>query len=66
MYIIYNRFRNQYKTGEGWTVIDNGVLKGLHGVLRFTQREMELNKDNLPAGSVFVHFPRRRWSDLDE
>ena len=64
MYVIKNDHRNAYKTHDGWTTIDNGILNGLHDVLRFTSREAELNKNNLPSGSRFVYFPERRWRDV--
>jgi len=64
MYIIRNDHRNAYKTYDGWTTIAGGCLTGLADVLRFTEREAELNKDKLPSGSRFVYFPRRRWRDL--
>ncbi len=65
MYIIKNKHRNAYKTCDGWTSIENGVLVGLHNVLRFTTGEMEANKDALAKqGSEFIYFPRRRWKDM--
>lgn len=65
MYVIKNKHRNAYKTNDGWTTIENGVLIGLHNVLRFTMGEMKANKDSLAKqGSEFIYFPRRRWKDL--
>jgi len=64
MYVIRNDHRNAYKTYDGWTVIAGNCLTGLSDVIRFTEREAERNKDNLPSGSRFVYFPRRRWRDL--
>ena len=65
MYVIKNTHRKAYKTNDGWTSIENGVLVGLHNVLRFTKGEMEANKDTLAKeGSEFIYFPRRRWKDL--
>lgn len=67
MYIVYNEARNAYKTGDGWTRITrdgkNAVLDGLSDVIRFTKGEAERNANNLPKGSRFVYFPRRRWRD---
>ncbi len=64
MYVIKNDHRNAYQTHDGWTTIDNGILNGLHNVARFTEREMEMNKDSLPSGSRFIYFPERRWRDI--
>ena len=64
MYIVKSDVRNAYKTNDGWTTIDNGVLIGLSNVLRFTAREVELNKNTLGKGQRFVYFPRRRWKDM--
>lgn len=69
MYIIYNKHRNAYKTGDGWTTITrdgkNASLNGLTDVLRFTLGESIANKDALAKeGSHFVYFPKRRWCDL--
>lgn len=64
MYVIKNDHRNAFKTYDGWTTIENDVLVGLQNVLRFTEREKELNERRLPSGSRFIYFPRRRWRDL--
>ena len=65
MYIIKNDHRKAYLTSTGWTTIEGGTLRGLHDVLRFTAQEVELNKDTLPHGSRFIHFPKRNWRDYD-
>lgn len=64
MYVIKNKHRNAFKTYDGWTAIEKGTLTGLSNVMRFTEREAQLNADRLPSGSRFIYFPRRRWKDL--
>ncbi len=64
MYIIKNDHRNAFKTYDGWTTIEDGVLVGLQNVIRFTDSEALANEDRLPSGSRFVYFPRRRWKDM--
>lgn len=64
MYVIKNDHRNAFKTYDGWTTIDDGVLNGLQNVIRFTAGEAEANADRLPSGSRFIYFPRRKWSDI--
>jgi len=66
MYIIRNDYRNAYKTGDGWTTIEDGILMGLHDVIRFTTNEQEMNKDKLPAGSTFIYFPKRKWKYFEQ
>lgn len=65
MYIIKNDHRNAFKTYDGWTTIEDGVLVGLNNVMRFTKGEMEANKDKLSSGSRFIYFPKRKWSHYD-
>jgi hypothetical protein len=64
VYIIKNSKRNAYKTYDGWTRItrkgDNATLDGLNDVMRFTEREAQLNGDKLPNGCEFIHFPSIR------
>jgi hypothetical protein len=64
IYIIKNDHRNAFKTYDGWSTIDDGVLNGLQNVIRFTEGEMKANTDRLPSGSRFVYFPKRKWSDI--
>lgn len=68
MYIIRNDIRNAYKTYDGWTTIvrdgNNGTLNGLNDVIRFTEREAQLNVNKLPKGSRFVYFPRIQWKEI--
>ena len=64
MYIIKNDHRNAFKTYDGWTTFEDGVLIGLQNVIRFTKGEALANENCLPSGSRFVYFPRRRWKDV--
>ena len=65
-YIIRNDHRNAYKTYDGWTTIEDGVLIGLNNVMRFTKGEVRANTNRLGSGSRFVFFPRRKWSDYKD
>ena len=70
MFVIKNEKRNAFKTYDGWTRITrtpskvpgmgNATLDGLNDVMRFTSGEAERNKDKLPNGCRFVHFPSIR------
>ena len=68
MYIIKSDTRNAYMTATGWTTIErdgkNAALNGLGEVVRFTKNEMLRNKDTLPKGQRFVHFPKITWRDI--
>jgi hypothetical protein len=70
MYIIKSDLRNAFKTYEGWTEIHKSkkqvTLVGLNDVVRFTTNEMLLNREHLPKGQRFVHFPRITWREINE
>lgn len=57
MYIIRKTLPNGqrgFKTHDGWVRVKKRVALDLSDVIRFTEREKELNE--LPLGSEFVYF----------